>query len=93
MRTTTIRLEGELKARVNAAAERSGKTAHAFMIDAIAQKVEQMELDAELFCVAEQRWAKVLETGKTVAWDKAKTYFEARARGENPRKPAARKAR
>ena len=91
MSTTTIRLEEELKARIAAAAERAGKTAHAFILDAIAQKVEQVELDNELHRVAEGRWAKVLETGKTVPWDKAKAYLEARSRGEHPRKPAARK--
>lgn len=45
MPTTTIRLEDDLKARVAAAAEREGKTAHAFILDAIAQTVEQTELD------------------------------------------------
>lgn len=29
--------------------------------------------------------------GKTVAWDEAKTYLAARARGERPTKQAARK--
>ena len=91
MSTTTIRLEDELKARIAAAAERAGKTAHAFILDAIAQKVEQVELDDELHRVAEARWAKVLATGKTVPWDSAKAYLEARSRGERPRKPAARK--
>jgi hypothetical protein len=32
-----------------------------------------------------------MATGKTVPWDDAKAYLEARARGEKPRKPAARK--
>jgi len=91
MSTTTIRLEDELKVRVAAAAERAGKTAHAFILDAIAQKVEQVELDDELHRVANERWAKVLESGKTVPWDSAKRYLEARSRGEHPRKPAARK--
>ncbi len=91
MSTTTIRIEDELKARVAAAAEHTGKTAHAFMLDAIAQTVEQVELDDEFHRIADKRWARVLATGKTVPWDKAKNYLEARARGERARKPAARK--
>ncbi len=93
MTTTTIRLEDDLKARVAAAAEREGKTAHAFILDAIAQTVEQAELDEEFQRVAEERWTKVLDTGKTVPWDDAKTYLKARALGRRARKPAARKLR
>jgi len=89
MSTTTIRIEDDLKARVAAAAERAGKTAHAFILEAIAQTVEQVELDDEFHRVADERWAKVLATGKTVPWDDAKAYLEARSRGERPRKPAA----
>ena len=91
MSTTTIRLEDDLKARVAAAAERAGKTSHAFILDAIAQTVEQAEQDDDFHRSANARWAQVLETGKTVAWEEAKTYLEARSRGERPRKPAARK--
>jgi predicted transcriptional regulator len=91
MSTTTIRLEDGLKARVAAAAERAGKTAHAFILEAIAQSVEQSELDDEFHRIADDRWAKMLTTGKTVPWDEAKSYLEARSRGERARKPAARK--
>ena len=91
MTTTTIRIEDDLKARVAAAAERAGKTSHAFILEAIARTVEQVELDDDFHRVADERWAKVLVTGKAVPWDDAKTYLEARARGARPRKPAARK--
>lgn len=89
--TTTIRIEDELKARVAAAAERAGKTAHAFIVEAIAQTVEQAELDDDFHRVADERWAKVLATGKTVSWDEARAHLAARARGERSRKPTARK--
>jgi predicted transcriptional regulator len=91
MSTTTIRLEDDLKARVTAAAERAGTTAHAFILAAIAETVEQAELEEEMHRVADERWAKVLKTGKTVPWDEAKTYLESRARGECVRKPTARR--
>jgi len=89
--TTTIRIEDDLKNRVLAAAEKAGKTAHAFMMDAIARTVEQAELDNAFHALAEERWANICSTGKSVAWEDAKVYLVARANGERPRKPAARK--
>ena len=91
MSTTTIRLDDDLKARVAAAAERSGKTSHAFIIDAIAQTVAQTELNDDFHRVADERWEDILATGKTVSWDEMRAYLTARSRGETPRKPQARK--
>ncbi len=91
MSTTTIRIEADLKSRVAVAAERLGKTAHAFILDAIAETVEQHEMDEEFHRIADARWAKLMETGKTVSWVDAGTWLEARARGERARKPVARK--
>ena len=91
MSTTTIRVEDELKRRVNQAAERAGKTAHAFIVEAIAEKVAEDEAAAELERLADERWGRLQETGKTVAWADARSWIEARARGEKARKPVARK--
>ena len=91
MPTTTIRIEDDLKARIAAAAQHAGKTAHAFMLDAISQTVEQVELDNAFNTLADQRWANIQASGKTVPWDDAKAYLAARAGGESARKPAARK--
>lgn len=91
MSTTTIRIDDELKAQVAAAAEREGKTPHAFIVEAIARQVQLAQQDAEFHRVADARWAKVLASGKTVRWDKARAYLEARARGAKARRPAARK--
>jgi predicted transcriptional regulator len=91
MPTTTIRIEDDLKQRLAAAANRAGKTPHAFILDAIAQTVEQAELEESFHRLADARWAKILATGKTVPWEETKTWLQARARGEQPRKPAARK--
>jgi predicted transcriptional regulator len=91
MSTTTIRIDEALKARISAAAERAGTTSHSFILDAIEQRVEQAELDDDFHRVADERWAKVLATGKTVPWNEARAYLEARASGKRPRKPIARK--
>ena len=91
MSTTTIRIEDDLKTRVAAAAQRAGKTAHAFILEAISQTVEQVELDNAFNTIADQRWASIQASGKTVPWDDAKAYLAARARSAPARKPAARK--
>lgn len=91
MSTTTIRLEAALKARIDAAARRAGKSPHAFILEAIAQTVDRAEHEDELHRLADERWATLLTTGKTVTWDAATAYVRARGRGEHPRKPAARK--
>jgi predicted transcriptional regulator len=90
MTTTTIRIDNDLKARVAAAAEHAGKTPHAFILDAITQTVEQVELDAAFQRVADERWTNILASGETAGWDEAKAWLEARSRGERPCRPVAR---
>lgn len=91
MATTTIRLDEGLKARVAAAAELAGKTTHAYILDAIAQTVEEAEINAAFHNLADERWADFVATGETVPWDEAEAWLKAKARGENLPKPVARK--
>lgn len=91
MSTTTIRLDDELRERVTAAAERAGKTPHAFMLDAIAQATEEAERSDAFYRVAGERWSRFLATGEAIPWNEAKAYLQARARGEKPRRPRPRK--
>ena len=90
MSTTTIRIEDDLKNRLAKAAQRAGKTPHAYIVEAIAQTVEAAELNDEFHRVADERWSQLLSDGKSVPFDQVKAYLEARAQGEKPRKPAAR---
>lgn len=91
MGTTTIRIDEKTKARVSAAAKRAGTTTHALMLEAILEKVEREELAAQFHQVGDERWAKLLASGKAVSWEDAKTYLKARAQGERTRRPAPRK--
>lgn len=91
MSTTTIRIDEALKARVAAAAERAGKTSHGFIVDAIAQTVEQAELTESFHREADKRWAGILAKGKSIAWDDMRAYLAARANGQAPRRPRPRK--
>lgn len=93
MQTTTIRLDDTMKERIAAAADDAGKSAHAFILDAISQTVEQVELDREFNEIADERLKAILASGKTVSWEDAKAYLAAKSRGESPNKPLARSAK
>jgi predicted transcriptional regulator len=91
MSTTTIRLPEDLKARVAAAAKRSGTTTHGFILDAIAEKTEQEDLRAAFDADAEDRYAQIVATGKTIPWQEMRGYLEERLAGKEVKRPVARK--
>lgn len=91
MSTTTIRLPEKMKARVAAAAKRSGTTTHAFILDAIAEKAEQEDLRATFDADAEDRYAQIVATGKTIPWQEMRGYLEERLAGKEVKRPVARK--
>lgn len=91
MSTTTIRLPEELKARVAAAAERAGTTSHNFILEAIAEKADSAERRADLADVAEQRYAGIVASGKTIPWSEMRRYLEDRVAGKKAKRPTARK--
>src|SRR5436190_11811922 len=78
MSTTTIRLTKELKDKVVRAAERAGKTSHAFILEAIAEKAELEERRSDFIEDAEQRYARIAASGKTVPWSEMRQYLERR---------------
>lgn len=91
MSTTTIRLPDDLKARVAAAAERAGTTAHSFILEAIAEKADQEEKRNDFHELAEQRYAAIVASGKTISWDQMRRYLEDRLAGKKVSRPTARK--
>jgi len=91
MSTTTIRLPEDLKARVAAAAKRSGTTTHNFILEAIAKKTEQDDLRADFDAIAEDRYARIVAAGKTISWQEMRGYLEGRLVGKEVKRPAARK--
>lgn len=93
MSTTTIRLPDELKARIASAAERAGKTTHSFILEAIAEKAELEEQRTDFDVEADARFAKILETGKTIPWADMRGYLEGRGAGQSVPRPVAKKRR
>jgi len=91
MSTTTIRLPADLKARVATAAKKSGKSAHSFILEAIAEKADDAERYGEFHALADQRFAAIAESGKTIPWSEMRSYLAERAAGGKPRRPVPRK--
>lgn len=91
MSTTTIRLPDRLKARVAAVAKRAGKTAHSFILEAIAERTDQEERRRDFHEVAEKRYAGIVATGETIPWREMRAYLGSRLAGKKPRRPGARK--
>ena len=91
MSTTTIRLPDELKARVAVAAKHAGTTAHAFILEAIAEKAEQAERRADFDAVAEARYERIVVTGQTIPWQEMRGYLEGHMAGKAAKRPVARK--
>ena len=91
MSTTTIRLPEDLKARIAAATARTGTTSHNFILQAIAEKAEQVELRNDFDQVAEERYARIVATGKTIPWPELRSYLESRLEGRKAKRPTAKK--
>ena len=91
MTTTTIRLPEDLKARIAAAAKRAGTTTHGFILEAIAEKAAQEELRAGFDADAEERYARIVASGKTIPWQEMRVYLEERLAGKAAQRPTARK--
>lgn len=91
MSTTTIRLPDELKSRITDAAERAGTTAHNFILEAIAEKVELDEKRNDFHNLAEQRYANIVASGKAIPWNEMRSYLEDRIAGKSSSRPTAKK--
>lgn len=91
MSTTTIRIDDALKQRI-AAADRAGQSSHAFILEALAETVERVEMDDALHRIADKRWAHLVRAGESIAWDDARAYLQARAAGRKLARPVPRKA-
>jgi len=71
----------------------AGKSAHGFIVEAIAEKAELEDRRADFHGSAEQRLARIAGTGQTIPWQALQTYLRARAAGKPARRPAARAPR
>lgn len=98
MSTTTVRIEPVLRQRIARAAEREGKTAHAFIVEAVAERTAQAEAREQFFSEAERRYAKFLAGGESLEWASVRARVLAKAAStplagkvEASKKPASRR--
>jgi len=82
-------MQENLKARVAAAAKRADTTSHAFILEAIVEKTAREERRADFDAVAEDRYANIVATGKTIPWQEMRGYLEARIAGKAAARPEA----
>jgi dsRNA-specific ribonuclease len=80
-----------LEARIAAAAERAGKTAHAFILEAIAEKADETERRSAFHDSDQKRYAAVVATGRAIPWSEMRACLEDRLAGKRARRPLARK--
>jgi predicted DNA-binding protein len=87
---TSLKLPGDLKARVEAASEAAGKTSHAFMVEAIEHETERAERYDAFVDEALRADREMKRTGLHYASDDVFRYMTARAEGQSPRRPKPR---
>jgi predicted DNA-binding protein len=87
----SLRVPDDIKERASDLAAKSGSTPHAFMVEAIREKVEAEEARLAFLEEAETRLTPMKASGTGVAAADAFAYLEARANGVKARKPRTRK--
>ncbi|PIP44100.1 MAG: CopG family transcriptional regulator [Deltaproteobacteria bacterium CG23_combo_of_CG06-09_8_20_14_all_60_8] len=61
------------------------------MLEAIAAKADQENLRADFDALAEDRYARIVASGKTIPWEEMRGYLEDRLAGKVAKRPVARK--
>ncbi|ODU00650.1 MAG: hypothetical protein ABS89_08625 [Thiobacillus sp. SCN 63-1177] len=85
--TTTLKLPEPLKARIAPLAEAAGKSPHAWMIDALEERVAQSEAYAAFMAEALEADRQMTETGEGYDADDVHAYLQAVLAGETPAFP------
>jgi predicted transcriptional regulator len=91
--TTTLKLPEELKARIAALAEAQGKSAHAFMVEALQAQAQLAEQRRDLIRAALAAEQEVAQYGRVYSADEVHRYLRARLAGKKttPLKPTKRR--
>jgi predicted transcriptional regulator len=90
MTTTTLRLPPPLKSRIGKLAAATGQSVHAFLLEAVEEKVRDAETRAALVREAQRRFDETMVSGRGIDWHEMRDYLTRRARGERVAKPKAR---
>lgn len=91
MPAVTLKLPQELKARINNLAVASGKSPHAFMIDALTAQIGREENRGAFVASALQAREQVATYGQVMEAADVHRWLLARASGGKPARPRPRK--
>jgi len=85
--TTTLKLPEELKARIASAAQASGKSPHAFMVEALETQARMAEMRQSFIDDATASAAEVDAGGALYAMEDVQAYILARTSGKAAKRP------
>jgi len=91
--TTSLKLPEELKEKISNLAQGVAQTPHAYMVEAIAEKVARDEKRRSFLEDAKRSREEVERTGELYAHNDVMGYFRATAAGKRANKPRASKAK
>ena len=87
MSTTTLKIPDALKARIADAAEQAGKSAHAFMVEALEAETRRAEVRREFVNSALKAEQEVAEYGEVYSMDAVHRYFSDKLAGKDVKRP------
>ena len=87
----SLRIPENVKKRVEQLAGAQDTTAHAFMVDAIREKLEAAEARAAFHAEAKRRLSRMKKSGHGIPAREVFTYLEKRERGDKPVRPKPRR--
>ena len=85
--TTSLKLPEDLKERIGKVAQRVEQTPHAYMVQAIAEKVQRDEKRQDFLDAAKQSMAEFKRTGIVYRHEDVMRYMRDKLAGKKPRKP------
>ena len=85
--TTSLKLPDDLKEKIGKLAQGVAQTPHAYMVEAIAQKVERDEKRQDFIRAALDSAEETKRTGVAYSHDDVWDYILRKARGQKARKP------
>ncbi len=87
----SLRVPDDVKKRAEKLADSQDTTAHAFMVEAIREKVEAEEARTAFHAEAKRRLARMKRSGLGIPASEVFDYVEQRALGKSPPRPKARR--
>ena len=87
MSTTTLKIPDALKVRIADAAQQAGKSAHAFMVEALEAETRRAEMRRDFINSALKAEQDIVRYGEVYAMDVVHRYFNDKLAGKSPKRP------